>query len=139
MENKITVEATINALVDKVWEMFNEPEHVMKWNHASDDWHSPRAENDLRAGGSFNYRMESKDGSQGFDFGGEYTEVEPNRKIAYVMADGRKAEVSFEDMGGSTHVTTSFDPEKENLPEFQRAGWQAILDNFKKYAEGQEI
>lgn len=135
MENKITVETTINAPIETVWERFNKPEHVMKWNHASDDWHSPRAENDLRAGGKFNYRMEAKDGSAGFDFGGEYAEVVPNQKIAYVMGDGRKVEVNFGEQEGETHITTVFDPESQNPPEFQKAGWQAILDNFKKYAE----
>ncbi len=137
MENKITVETTVNVPAEKAWILFSEPEHVTQWNQASADWHSPRATNDLRVGGSFNYRMEAKDGSAGFDFGGTYTEVVPNRKIAYTMGDGRTVETTFEDLGDSTAVTTVFDPEGKNPPEFQRAGWQAILDNFKKYAEEQ--
>ena len=112
----------------------------------SEDWHTPIASNNLKVGGRFNYRMESKDGSEGFDFDGTYTEVVLNEKISYTMDDpssheasnghsGRKVETIFEDMGTSTKVITTFDPESENPPEFQKAGWQAILDNFKKYAE----
>ena len=134
-EQKITVMATVNAPVDKVWEYYNDPEHVMKWNHASDDWHSPRAENDLRIGGRFNYRMESKDGKEGFDFGGTYTEVAPNSVVAYKMDDGREARVVFEQAGEGTKVTVTFDPENQNTLELQQQGWQAILDNFKSYSE----
>lgn len=134
-EQKITVMATVNAPVDKVWGYYNDPEHVMKWNHASDDWHSPRAENDLRVGGRFNYRMESKDGKEGFDFGGTYTEVVPNSVVAYKMDDGREARVTFALSGENTTVTVTFDPENQNTLELQQQGWQAILDNFKSYSE----
>lgn len=133
---KIKVEAIVDASVDKVWEYWTNPEHVTKWNHASDDWHSPRGTNDLRVGGRFNFRMEAKDGSSGFDFEGEYTEVEPNKKISYKMDDGREVDVTFEDLGSKTRVVETFDPEKENPVDFQKGGWQAILDNFKKYTEG---
>lgn len=136
MENKITCETTVEVPVGKAWEAFTAPVHIVQWNHASEDWHSPKAENDLREGGKFNYRMEAKNGSQGFDFGGTYTEVAPNKKIAYEMGDGRRVETTFEDIAGTaTKVTTVFDPETENPPEFQRAGWQAILDNYKRYSE----
>src|SRR5688572_4044324 len=101
MANKITVESVINAPVERVWELFNNPEHVTKWNNASADWHTPRAENALRVGGEFNYRMEAKDGSSGFDFAGVYTDVVPNRHIAYTMGDGREVDVTFEEQGGA--------------------------------------
>lgn len=132
---KITVQGIINEPVEKVWDAFTKPEHITKWNHASEDWHCPRAENDLRAGGRFTSRMEAKDGSEGFDFTGVYDEVVPQKKIAYTMDDGRKAQVMFEEMGNSTAVTTTFDPENENPLEMQKAGWQAILDTFKTYTE----
>lgn len=132
---KITVQGIINESVEKVWDIFTKPEHITKWNHASEDWHCPRAENDLRAGGRFTSRMEAKDGSEGFDFTGVYDEVVPQKKIAYTMDDGRKAQVMFEEMGNSTAVTTTFDPENENPLEMQKAGWQAILDTFKTYTE----
>lgn len=133
--DKIKINTRVNAPVERAWEVFITPEYVMKWNHASDDWHSPKAENDLRIGGRFSSRMESVDGKEGFDFTGVYTEVIPNEKIAYTMDDGRKVEVKFEDLGDSTHVIIEFEPESENDPEFQKSGWQAILDNFKKVAE----
>jgi uncharacterized protein YndB with AHSA1/START domain len=134
---KIIVKALVNAPVEKVWEMFTDPKHIVQWNNAAEDWHTPSATNDLRVGGKFNNRMEAKDGSAGFDFTGVYDEVVPNSKIAYTMSDGRKVETTFESQGGKTGVTTVFDPENENPPEFQKAGWQAILDNFKKYTESQ--
>ena len=131
----ITVESIINAPVQKVWEYWSKPEHITKWNAASDDWHSPRAENDLRTGGRFLSRMEAKDGSFGFDFGGEYTNVKENELIEYVMDDGRKVKVIFADLGNATKVVESFEAEGTHSEEMQRGGWQAILDNFKKYTE----
>lgn len=132
---KITIEATINAGADKVWEMWNKPEHITKWNQASEDWHSPSSENDLRTGGKFKTRMEAKDGSMGFDFGGTYDEVVTNETIRYTMEDGRQVSVKFTTEGGSTKVTETFDAESTNSLELQRSGWQSILDNFKKYVE----
>jgi uncharacterized protein YndB with AHSA1/START domain len=108
---------------------------VVNWNSASDDWHTTKAENDLRTGGTFSSRMEAKDGSFGFDFGGIYDEVIPNELIAYTMGDGRKVKVTFTENSGKTEVVETFDAETENPVEMQRGGWQAIMDNFKKYAE----
>ena len=133
--NTITVKTTVNAPIEKVWACWTEPEHIKQWNNASADWHTPRAENDLRVGGRFNSRMEAKDGSAGFDFTGVYTDVKEHERIAYTMGDGRKVTVSFESNGSETHITETFDPETENSEEMQRAGWQAILDNFKHYTE----
>jgi uncharacterized protein YndB with AHSA1/START domain len=132
---KITVEATVNATVAKVWELWNNPADIMKWNTPDPSWHSPSSENDLRIGGKFKNRMEAKDGSFGFDFEGTYDQVLANKEISYTMADGRQATTLFTEEDGKTHVATSFDPETENDPEFQKQGWQAILGNFKQYAE----
>src|SRR6187402_237608 len=131
----ITVQSNINAPIDKVWECWTSPEHIIHWNNASDDWHTPYAENDLRTGGKFKSTMAAKDGSMSFDFEGEYTLVEHNKTIKYVMADGRKVEVTFNEVPSGVEVIESFDPETVNPEEMQRYGWQAILDNFKKYVE----
>ncbi len=133
----ITIETTVNAPIEKVWQYWTEPTHVMQWNNASDGWHTPSATNDLREGGIFTSRMEAKDGSMGFDFAGTYTKVVEHAQIDYTMGDGRKVSVTFDGHGGHTHVTETFDPESENSMEIQRAGWQSILDNFKKYTESQ--
>lgn len=134
-KTKITVANTVNADTKKVWDYWNQPDHITQWNFASPDWHCPKASNDLRVGGKLSSRMEAKDGSFGFDFNVIYDEVEPQKKITYTMEDGRKATTTFEDLGGKTKVTTSFDAESENSVEMQRDGWQAIIDNFKKYTE----
>ena len=131
----ITVETIIKAPVEKVWNYFTSPEHIMQWNTASDDWFTPKAENDLRIGGSFNSRMEAKDGSFGFDFGGVYDNVKKNELIEYTMGDGRKVKVIFSPSGDQTKIVETFDAEATNPVEMQRGGWQAILDNFKKYTE----
>lgn len=131
----ITVQSTIDAPVEKVWEYFTTPEHITKWNFASDEWHSPSAENDLRPNGKFSYRMEAKDGSFGFDFGGVYNEVKENQVIDYSLGDYRNVRVLFQPTGNQTTIVESFDAESENSIELQRTGWQAILDNFKKYVE----
>lgn len=134
-KTKIEIQTTINAPVDKVWKHWTEPESIMKWNNASDDWHTTRAENDLRKGGRFSSRMEAKDGSFGFDFTGEYDDVKTNELISYTMEDGRKVKITFTPNGNETKVVETFDAENENPVEMQRGGWQAILDNFKKYVE----
>lgn len=134
-EKTITVETTVKAPVEKVWQLWSQPEHITKWNSASEDWHTPRAENDLRQGGKFSARMEARDGSIGFDFGGVYDEVKTNEVIAYTIGDGRKVKVTFSPNGKETKVVETFEAESTNPVEMQRGGWQAILDNFKKYAE----
>ncbi|MEO7923089.1 MAG: SRPBCC family protein [Chitinophagaceae bacterium] len=131
----ITVAASINAPVEKVWEYWTKPEHIIKWNNASDDWHTTRAENDLRPSGKFSSRMEAKDGSFGFDFAGVYDEVRTNEYTEYTLGDGRKVKNSFTSKEGKTDVIVCFDAETENSVEMQKGGWQAILDNFKKYTE----
>lgn len=131
----VTIETTVNAPVEKTWEYWTNPDHITKWNHASDDWHSPWAKNDLRKGGSFSARMEAKDGSMGFDFGGIYDEVRPHEYIAYTLGDGRKVDVRFSPEGEDTKVVESFEAESTHPVEMQRGGWQAILDNFRKYTE----
>lgn len=131
----ITINTTISAPVAKVWEMYVDPKHVVHWNNASEDWHTPRAENDFKVGGSFNYRMESKDGVHGFDFAGTYEEIALYKSISYSLGDKRQVRVLFTDSGSATEVTVIFDPEITNSLEMQKNGWQAILDNFKKYVE----
>jgi len=135
-ENKtITVSTTVIAPVEKVWEAWTNPKHITQWTHASDDWHTPYADNDLRADGKFKTTMAAKDGSFSFDFGGTYTHVEPYSFLAYQLEDGRKVEISFKKTTQGTEITENFDPETQNPVDMQRDGWQAILDNFKKYAE----
>jgi uncharacterized protein YndB with AHSA1/START domain len=133
---QLKIEATIKNKVEQIWDAWTKPEHITRWNFASDDWCCPSATNDLKKGGHYVARMEAKDGSFGFDFGGVYTEVVPFKKISMMMGDGRTATTTFENLGASTKVTTVFDAEKQNPEEMQRAGWQSILNNFKKYVEG---
>jgi uncharacterized protein YndB with AHSA1/START domain len=139
MNNKyiqmITVQATINAPVSKVWECWNKPEHIVNWCFASDDWHAPRATNDLKVGSSYTTRMEAKDGSFGFDLTGIYDEIEVNRLIKYHLEDNRNVIVEFSEENGTTTVVEHFDPENENPHDMQQMGWQMILNNFKKYVE----
>lgn len=135
MTTPIIIETVVKAPLEKVWHYWNEPEHIINWCFASDDWCVPNAVNTVAVGEKFNTRMEAKDGSAGFDFGGVYTEVEENRILAYVMDDGRKVRISFEEGEEGIKITETFDPESENSLELQQQGWQAILDNFKKYAE----
>lgn len=132
---KITIQAVIHAPVEKVWQYWNEPDHITKWNHASDDWHSPYAENDLRAGGRFLFRMEAKDGSFGFDFSGTYDEVVSHERISYTLDDGRKVQITFQSQNGKTEVIETFEAETTHPAELQKQGWQAILNNFKAYVE----
>ena len=134
-DGKITVEITVNKDLDFVWNSWTQPDHILKWNHASDDWHTVRALNELKVGGKFFYRMEAKDGSFGFDFESNYELVNEKQELTYIMSDGRRATTIFQKNEIETKVTTTFDPENENPIELQKAGWQAILNNFKKYAE----
>jgi uncharacterized protein YndB with AHSA1/START domain len=130
-----TVTAFVEGKMEQVWDKWTNPQHIIHWNFASDDWCCPRASNDLVVGGKFNWRMESKDGSMGFDFEGVFTAIEPFKKIEYVLADERTIAVHFEEVAGGIQVTEIVDPEHENPVEMQQAGWQAILNNFKRHAE----
>ena len=131
----ITVQNTINASIDKVWEFWTQPEHIKNWSFASAEGHPPYAENDLREGGKFKSTMAAKDGSMSFDLGGEYTLVEKNKAIEYVLEDGRKVEITFTETPDGVEIIQSFDPETQNSDEMQQGGWNAILDNFKSYVE----
>ena len=133
--NLIKVESTINAPISKVWESWTIVEHVKNWNFASSDWHCPNATNNLVVGGEFHYTMSAKDNSMSFDFWGTYENIEIEKSIEILLGDGRKMKVNFDSSDTGTIVTEEFEPEQENSTEMQRAGWQMILDNFKKYVE----
>lgn len=134
-DNKIKVETLVPLPIEKVWKLWTSPEHIKKWNNASPDWHTPSAENDLRENGKFKYRMEAKDGSTGFDFEGEYTEVKEHGKIKFQLTDGREVEVVFKPVDNATFIEETFEAEAHNSVVVQRNGWQAILENFREYAE----
>lgn len=134
---KITVAATVNAPIEKVWKTWSNPADIVVWNTPDPSWHSPSSENDLRTGGKFKTRMEAKDGSFGFDFEGIYDKVELHKEITYTMSDGRVATTIFSEENGKTNVTTTFDAETINPVEMQQGGWQAILNNFVNYVEQQ--
>jgi uncharacterized protein YndB with AHSA1/START domain len=135
-KKSVTVSTTVSAPVEKVWKYWNEPEHIKQWAFATPEWHAPKAENDLREGGTFTTRMEARDGSMGFEFGGTYTKVDPHQAIEYVLGDGREVSVYFEKTGDAqTRIVETFDIENTHPEEMQRGGWQAILDNFKKHVE----
>lgn len=132
---KVTIETTVQAPLEIVWDYWNNPDHVKQWNAASDDWHTPEANNDLRVGGTFSYRMEAKDKSFGFNFYGTYNEVIPMERIVYTIGDERVVEVTFEKTVGGVKVTEVFEAEDQNPVDMQRDGWQSILNRFKEYVE----
>ena len=133
---KVTLKSTILRPVNKVWEYFTQPEHITKWNFATEEWKCPSAESDFREGGNFNYRMEAKDGSFGFDFKGTFDEIREQELLKYHLDDGRNVEVVFNKTDESTtEIVLTFEPEKQNPAEMQRDGWNHILHNFEKYAE----
>lgn len=134
-KTQITVETTVNVPMEKAWKIWTTPDDIVKWNNASEDWHSPKAENDLRVGGKFVYRMEAKDGSFGFDFYGMYDEVKPNELLSYTLGDERKVTITFKGDETQTIVAETFEAETTNPIELQQSGWQAILNNFKNYVE----
>ena len=135
MSTTITVENIIKAPIEKVWEFWTAPAHIINWNFASDAWHTPEAVNDLRVNGKFSYKMEAKDGSFGFFFEGIYQEVIPNNYIEYTLLDGRKVKIYFILSGKETRVTETFETEESHTAEQQHDGWQQILNNFKRYVE----
>jgi uncharacterized protein YndB with AHSA1/START domain len=133
--NPITVQVEINSSIEKVWQFWTDPEKVMLWNFASDDWFCPAAKNDLREGGEFSFTMAAKDGSMQFDFCGTYTSVNTLHHISYILGDGRTVQIDFKEKDGLVELTETFDPESVNSLELQRSGWQAILNNFKAQVE----
>jgi uncharacterized protein YndB with AHSA1/START domain len=135
MGNKIIITTKVDADTKKVWDCYTKPEHITKWNFADPSWHCPFASNGMRIGGKYVARMEAKDGSFGFDLEAIYNEITEGKSFSFTLPDGRRVDALFEKDGNQTVVTITFDPENENPPEFQKAGWQAILDNFRKYTE----
>ncbi len=133
--NRITVSTSIESTIDKVWEYWTQPKHITNWNFATDEWCCPKAENPLKVGELFSWRMEAKDGSMGFDFEGTYDKIVDKELISYKMSDGRKVDIQFNQNGNRVSVSETFDAEGTNSDEQQRAGWQAILGNFKTYVE----
>lgn len=133
--NPIKIQAIIKAHIETIWQAYTDPEHITHWNHASDDWYCPTAQNDLRENGKFSYTMAAKDGSFSFDFTGTYIEIVEHKLIEYVMDDGRLVTIKFKDTPAGVAVTTTFDPEAQNPVQMQKEGWKAILDNFNKYVE----
>ena len=131
---KIIVSTVVAAPMHEVWRAYTNPEDVKLWNAASPDWHTTAASVDLRPGGKFSSRMEAKDGSFGFDFEGEYTNVVQHQLIEYAFGD-RLALVEFTDGAQGVTVTVAFDGETTHSEEQQRAGWQAILDNFARHVK----
>ena len=134
-EKTITVEITVKAPLERIWSYWTEPGHITKWYYASDDWHAPYAENDLKVKGRFKTKMAAKDGSAGFDFEGVYSKVLKHKSIEYTIPDGRKVIISFSKLGNNTRIVELFEAEKVNSNELQKEGWQAILNNFKRYSE----
>ncbi|MBL0103707.1 MAG: SRPBCC family protein [Bacteroidetes bacterium] len=132
----ITVETSVHASTEKAWGFWTKPEHIVNWNNASPDWHTPEAKNDLRVGGKFSFIMAAKDGSLQFDFNGVYDVVKPFEYIEYTIADGRKVKITFSGHGNETKIVETFEAENENPVEMQKMGWQAILNSFKAYVEG---
>jgi uncharacterized protein YndB with AHSA1/START domain len=132
---KITVETLVKAKLNKVWDVWNNPDDIKQWNTAHESWHTTKSTVDLREGGKFLSRMEAKDGSAGFDFEATYTRIVPNKVIEYRMSDGREVNIEFVERAGGVLVKETFDAETENAPEQQRQGWQAILDNFGRHVE----
>ncbi len=132
----VTVETIVKSPVEKVWESWTSPEHIIHWNHASADWHCPKAENNLIVGGRFNYTMAAVDGSTSFDFTGTYTQIERLKEINYELDDNRQVQIIFERQSDvTTKIIEIFEIESENSEKLQREGWQAILNNFKNYTE----
>lgn len=136
---KITIETIVKATIGDVWEAWVNPSDIVNWNFASDEWCCPRATLNLTEGGAFNYRMEAKDGSMGFDFEGVFTKINANSLIEYELGDNRKVGIEFCQVGDSVRVTETFEAEDENSAELQKQGWQAILNNFKNHVESKSI
>jgi uncharacterized protein YndB with AHSA1/START domain len=136
---KITISTTINAPLSTVWRFWNSPEHITQWYFASPEWHCPKAVNDLQPGGRFSFRMEARDGSMGFDFAGFYKKIVLHERIIFTLDDDRKVEIDFLQTEDCIRVVQTFEAEPTNPVDMQRAGWQAILDNFKMYAESQSV
>lgn len=134
---KIVVSTIVKAKIEKVWDAWTHPQHITQWNFANDDWCCPSAKNDLKPGGNFSWRMEAKDGSLGFDLEGTYDQIREHERILYNLSDGRMVDLQFNPIGDEVILSQAFEAENENSEEDQRAGWQAILNNFKKYVESQ--
>ncbi len=137
-KNYITVMTSVKASIQKVWDYWIDPKHIVRWNNASEDWHTPKATNHVKVGAHFSFTMAAKDGSMSFDFEGTYIDVKLHEKISYAIIGGRKVFILFAPIDNQIRIVESFEAENQNPPEMQKMGWQNILDNFKKYVESND-
>ncbi len=138
---RITVSATINAPLEKVWERYTAPDHITKWNFASADWQCPWAKNDLKVGGKYAARMEAKDGSFGFEFEAIYDVVKVNEELSYTMADGRKATNLFKANGAQTSLKRPSTLSQKTPPKCRKADgrrFSTISKNTPRQTNGNE-
>jgi uncharacterized protein YndB with AHSA1/START domain len=135
MSKKFKISSHIKKDISTVWHTYHLPEHIIHWNHASDDWHTTTATSDFQVGGHFNYRMEAKDGSFGFDFSGVFEIIDEPNLIKYRLDDQREVKIAFHDHKDHTYVEIEIEAEDENSIALQKRGWQAIVNNFKTYVE----
>lgn len=135
MKNEIQISAAINSTIKNVWKHFIQEDSIIKWSFASEDWHCPSAKNDFSEGGKFSYHMAAKDGSFAFDMKGKFDKIIEGKKIDYSLEDGRKVSTEFIQLGDQIKVIQTFEAENKNSKVMQKAGWQAILNNFKTFVE----
>ena len=131
----ITVQTTVNASIEKVWEFWTTPKHIQKWNNPTDDWQTSYVENDVRVGGKFKYTMSTKDEITSFDYEGIYTKVDKFLVIEYQLVDNRTGSIQFESQDDKIKITEIFEPEEGNPESDQKQFCQGVIDNFKKYTE----
>ncbi len=135
----IKIDTLVHAPLDYVWETWNTPSHIIHWIHASDDWHSPKADSNFVEGGRFVYRMEAKDNSFGFDFSGTFVEIVDKKRIVTRLDDDRIVQTEFIQENDGVRIIETFEAEDENSVEMQKEGWYAILNNYKLYTESKYI
>ena len=133
-KNALIAEVEINQPIELIWKIWNEPEHIMKWNAPSDEWINKKIENNLVLGGGFLYVMARKDGTESFDFSGTYTEVIEHERIAYTLDDKRKSLITFTGNNPVT-LTEIFEPVADLDFAMQQAFCQSGLNQLKAYAE----
>jgi uncharacterized protein YndB with AHSA1/START domain len=109
-DREIVITREYDAPARLLFTAWSTPEHLRRW-FGPKGWPLTLCEVDFRVGGTWRFAMTGSTGVQNTPFGGEYLEIEPNRKIVFSNtfekpgAETLLVTVTFDERDGRTTVT----------------------------------
>ena len=130
------MERTYDAPAQAVFDAWTSEEVMRRWWHAGHDWETTEAQVDLRVGGAVRVVMRNPHEDIEYGGGGEYTEVDPPRRLAFTWtwdddSTRQLIELDFEESAGATTVRfTHSGLSDEESRVSHKDGWGKAFDNL---------